>query len=78
MTALDERLLLFRIPGQADVHWIGLVHGDDQHAESAFEEHENDEKLHGVHNEAADDDGPWPKQVVERQKVQNLFCERWE
>jgi hypothetical protein len=52
---------------------VGLVHGDDQHRKADFKKHEHRQKFSGVNDETADDDCPRAKEMVERQKIQNLW-----
>ena len=51
---------------------VRLVHGYDEHRESDLEEHEDGEKLAGVDDQAADDDGPRAEEVVKGEKVEDL------
>ena len=63
---------LLDAPGHLGEGVVGLVHGHGEHGETKDEYHHHRQKLSQVHHQAGDDDGPGPKEAVERQEVQDL------
>ena len=49
-----------------------MVHCQHQHGEAKLKEHQHCQKLSRVNDEAADDDGPWPKEIVKGEVIQDL------